>query len=114
MAGDGSAQTNDVFQALAHPVRRALMDLLRDGDRAEAELGRALDLGSAELTEQVAHLAQAGLVERKGDAPGTWRLSLAPAALGPVDAWLTPYRPFKLVRMADFRRLVEGELRNGR
>ncbi len=114
MAGHSHAQTDHVFHALAHPARRALMDLLREGDRAEAELGRALDLGGAELSEHVARLAQAGLVERKGDAPDTARLSLAPAALGPVDAWLTPYRPFKLVRMADFQRLVEAERRNGR
>lgn len=114
MAGHGQAPTDDVFHALAHPARRALLDLLRAGDKAEAELARALNLRRAELADHVAHLVQAGLVARKDDAAGTARLSLAPAALGPVDAWLTPYRPFKLVRMADFQRLVEAERRNGR
>lgn len=114
MAGHGPARTDDVFQAVAHPARRALLDLLREGDRAEADLARALDLGGADLAAHVARLVQAGLVARKGEAPAAPRLSLTPAALGPVDAWLTPYRPFKLVRMADFQRLVEAERRNGR
>lgn len=114
MGGHSQAQTDDIFSALAHPARRALLDLLRDQDRPEAELARTLGLDGEDLADHVAHLARAGLVVRKSALPGEARISLAPAALGPVDAWLTPYRPFKLVRMADFQRLVEAERRNGR
>lgn len=114
MGGQSQAQTDNVFSALAHPARRALLDLLRDKDRPEAELARALGLDGKDLADHVEHLVRAGLVVRKTGVPGDTRISLAPAALGPVDAWLTPYRPFKLVRMADFQRLVAAELRNGR
>lgn len=110
-----TTETTDggTFYAIAHPLRRAIIDLLRTGDCALADMAAELDRRPVELEPHLLVLLNAGLLQDRGTDDAThW--SLVPAALGEVDRWITPYRPFKLVRMADLKHLVESELRNGR
>ncbi|WP_029002644.1 helix-turn-helix domain-containing protein [Azorhizobium doebereinerae] len=113
MHATDEAGDHSTFQAIAHPVRRAILDLLKEGDRTLAQIAGGLGRREAEIEPHLVLLLKAGLLRDKTHA-GQLSWSLVPAALGEVDRWLTPYRPFKLVRMADLKRLVEGELRNGR
>ncbi|GGF70327.1 hypothetical protein GCM10007301_32620 [Azorhizobium oxalatiphilum] len=101
------------FYAIAHPLRRAIIDRLRQGDSVVEEMAADLNRSPADIEPHLLLLLRAGLLRSHMDDGGpVW--SLVPAGLGEVDRWITPYRPFKLVRMADLQHLVESELRNGR
>lgn len=51
-----------VWRALSNPVRRAMLDLLRDGPRTTGELEEALGLGRHVVVQHLAVLREADLV----------------------------------------------------
>ncbi len=59
---------SDVFDALAHPVRRKILKLLRNGPMSAGELAERFDLAKPTLSGHFAVLKAADLVstERKG------------------------------------------------
>ncbi len=59
----------DVFDALAHPVRREILSLLRDGDRSAGDLAAHFALSKPTLSGHFASLKKAGLIlsERRGN-----------------------------------------------
>jgi len=79
------------FEVLAEPRRRAILDLLRAGERPVGELVEKLSLSQPAVSKHLKVLREAGLVEVRRDAQRRWyRLRLEP--LAEVDAWLAPYR----------------------
>lgn len=58
----------DVFQALAHPVRRAVLKKLRDGPMSAGELADAFPVSKPTMSRHFAALKEAGLIraERTG------------------------------------------------
>ncbi|HEX4292748.1 MAG TPA: autorepressor SdpR family transcription factor [Rhizomicrobium sp.] len=59
---------SDVFDALAHPVRRKILKLLRNGPLSAGDLAQRFDLAKPTLSGHFAVLRTADLVssERKG------------------------------------------------
>ena len=59
---------NDAFDALAHPVRRDILKLLRDGPMSAGQLAEHFDLAKPTLSGDFTVLKGAGLVtaERRG------------------------------------------------
>jgi DNA-binding transcriptional ArsR family regulator len=59
---------SDAFEALAHPVRRQILKLLRDGPLSAGQLAEHFDLAKPTLSGHFAVLKNAGLVtaERRG------------------------------------------------
>lgn len=59
---------NDVFDALAHPVRREILKLLRDGAMSAGDLANHFALAKPTLSGHFTVLKTAGLVttERRG------------------------------------------------
>ena len=55
----------DIFQAVADPNRRTLLDLLLEGPRPVQELGAHLDISLAAVSQHLKVLLQAGLVSRE-------------------------------------------------
>lgn len=79
------------FAVLAEPVRRDILDLLRDGERPVNELVEALAMSQPAVSKHLRVLRQAGLVEVRPEAQR--RLyRLRPEPLAEIDAWLAPYR----------------------
>lgn len=80
---------NRVYQALAHPVRRRVLALLRERDHTAGELAEHFDLAKPTLSGHFAVLREAGLIT--GDRNGTsitYRLNvslLEEALLGLLD-----------------------------
>ena len=67
------------FEAIAEPNRRAILDLLREGERAAGELVDALALSQPGVSKHLKTLKAAGLVQSRAD--GQRRLyRLDPAA----------------------------------
>lgn len=60
---------NLVFEALAHPTRRAILELLKSGPRSAGELADALDVARPTMSGHFAKLKQAGLIQ--ADQEGT-------------------------------------------
>jgi DNA-binding transcriptional ArsR family regulator len=80
-----------VFEVLAEPNRRRILDLLRDGERAAGELLEHLPLAQPTVSKHLKLLREAGLVEVRQDAQRrVYRLHAAP--LVELDEWLAPYR----------------------
>ena len=58
----------DFFKAFTHPMRIAILDLLRDGPLSVGEIGEALAAGGSSVSQQLAILRARGIVdaERSG------------------------------------------------
>lgn len=83
--------TEATWTALADPHRRAVLDLLRAGERAVGEVVDALRLSQPQASKHLRVLRAAGLVQVRKDAQRRlYRLD--PRPIAEVDAWLTPYR----------------------
>ena len=80
-----------IFEVLAEPKRRQILELLRTREHSVGELVEALDLSQPAVSKHLRVLKQAGLVEVQVDAQR--RLyTLRAEPLKEVDAWLTAYR----------------------
>lgn len=81
------------FTAIADPVRRDILALLRAGEQPAGALVDALDLPQPNVSKHLKALREAGLVRTRTDGPKRF-YSLDPAPLVELDAWLQPYREF--------------------
>lgn len=81
------------FNAIADPVRREILGLLRAGEQPAGQLVAKLKLPQPNVSKHLKALKQAGLVRIRVDGPR--RLySLDPTPLAELDDWLAPYREF--------------------
>lgn len=83
----------DVFDALAHPARRALLAELRDGPQRAGDLGADLDMTREAVSKHLRVLRETGVVTSERRGRESW-CTLRPEALTEVDSFLTPYRIF--------------------
>ena len=60
---------NVVFEALAHPTRRAILELLKGGSRSAGELAEAFHVSKPTMSGHFAKLKEAGLIQ--ADQRGT-------------------------------------------
>jgi DNA-binding transcriptional ArsR family regulator len=97
----------NVFGALANPVRRRLLEALREGPRAAGDLASEFALGRPAVSEHLAVLRQARLVrEEPRGRHRYYHLEAAP--LAEVQDWLHPFESFWRARMAALRDVVEN------
>ncbi|MBU2671028.1 metalloregulator ArsR/SmtB family transcription factor [Actinoplanes bogorensis] len=98
----------DVFGALANPVRRQLLEALRDGPLPAGELAGRFELSRPAVSEHLAVLRQARLVTE--EPRGRHRYyHLAAEPLAEVTDWLHPFEHFWRERLKALRDLTEGE-----
>jgi len=60
---------NLVFEALAHPTRRAILELLKSGSKTAGELADAFDVSKPTMSGHFSKLKEAGLIQ--ADQRGT-------------------------------------------
>jgi DNA-binding transcriptional ArsR family regulator len=85
------AGSDSVFNAIASPTRRALLDALVPGERNVSELVAALDVTQSAVSQQLAVLKRAGLVdERTAGRFRHYRLVTQP--LAEIEVWIARYR----------------------
>jgi DNA-binding transcriptional ArsR family regulator len=99
----------DVFAAVASPVRREVLRLLRDeGPQPVQSLADHFDMRRPSFSEHLRVLRDAGLVAERRD--GRQRLySLRAEPLQELSAWLAPYERFWRTKLADLRTLLDDE-----
>jgi ArsR family transcriptional regulator len=54
---------NLVFKALSHPVRRQIVDMLREGPLSSGDIAAAFDMAWPSVTGHLTALKEAGLLE---------------------------------------------------
>jgi DNA-binding transcriptional ArsR family regulator len=85
-----ASTTADVFNAVAEPRRRQILDVLAGGERSVTELVRALGLAQPQVSKHLRVLREVGAVEVRED--GRQRLyRLNGPALKPIHDWVKDY-----------------------
>jgi DNA-binding transcriptional ArsR family regulator len=80
-----------VFQALADPTRRRIVEALLGGEQAVNDIVDAVDIHQSGVSRHLRILHEAGFVQVRPDGPK--RLySLRPEPFRELDAWVTQYR----------------------
>jgi len=85
-----AATTADVFNAVAEPRRRELVDALARGERPVTELARELKLAQPQVSKHLKVLREVGLVDvREAGRRRLYRLDAH--ALKPIHDWVAGY-----------------------
>jgi DNA-binding transcriptional ArsR family regulator len=85
------AELDRVFQALADPGRRLMVERLSEGPASVSELGRPLAMSLAAVVQHVQVLEASGLV-RSQKIGRTRTCSINPAALRSAEYWISERR----------------------
>ena len=91
MQSKPAAPLDDVFFALSHPTRRAMVARLARGEASVAELNAPFGLSQPTISRHLKVLEHAGLIEGSRDAQRRPRRLRASAMKDAAD-WLEPYR----------------------
>lgn len=101
----------DVFQILADPTRRRLVEALRTGERSVGELVAMVDIGQPGVSRQLAILQDARFVVVRPE--GRRRLyALRPERFQELDDWLRGYRDMWETRLDRFAAALERRRRD--
>src|SRR5690242_11904311 len=100
--------TTTLFEILAEPTRRRVLDLLREQEQTVGDLVDELDMSQPAVSKHLRVLRDAGLVEARVDAQRRV-YSLRAEPLAEVDAWLMPYRKFWRGRLASLTRHLAAD-----
>ncbi len=82
---------SNVFEVLAEPSRRRIVELLRERELAVNELVEALGMSQPAVSKHLRVLKEAGVVGVHPDAQRRLYY-LRPEPMMELDAWLAPYR----------------------
>jgi len=97
-----------VFQAIADPTRRRILDLLKEGDRPVQELVSEVDVTFGAVSQHLKTLREAGLVSRRKD--GRRRIyRVQPEALKQVHDWTAVYETAWRGRFRELRSRLERD-----
>jgi DNA-binding transcriptional ArsR family regulator len=98
---------DQLFSALASPVRREVLLMLRDGGaQPVAQLAGRFDMARPSFSEHLRVLREAGLVdERKVGRQRLYRLEAVP--LREVEAWLHPFERFWREKFSDLSDVLD-------
>ncbi|MHB1592903.1 MAG: ArsR/SmtB family transcription factor [Streptosporangiaceae bacterium] len=104
------ADLNRVFQALADPGRRLMVERLSRGPASVSELGRPLDMSLAAVLQHVQVLEASGLI-RSQKFGRTRTCSINPGALRSAEGWIAGRRTIverRLDRLGDYLAQASG------
>ncbi len=96
-----------VFEVIAEPTRRHILDLLLQRPRSVGEIVEQLDTSQPGTSKHLRVLRDAGLVRVRRDAQRRW-YELAPEPLAEIDTWLGPYRMLWASRLDALERHLDS------
>lgn len=100
-----------VYEALADPTRRRILDLLCRRPHLVGELVEDLGMSQPGVSRHLRMLREAGLVNVRQDAQRRW-YELRPQPLTEIDQWLRAYRDLleeQYTRLDDVLQRLQGE-----
>src|SRR5438067_9529129 len=83
----------EVFEAISHPARRRMLDLLAEGDRPVNDIAGHFEMSRPAVSQHLRILLDAGLVTEQRHGRER-RYHLAPEQLAPVRDWIEHYERF--------------------
>jgi DNA-binding transcriptional ArsR family regulator len=95
-----------IYEALAEPMRRRILDLLREQPRSVGELVELLEISQPNASKHLRVLREVGLVHVRQDAQRHW-YEVRVEPLAEIDAWLAPYRQFMEARYDRLENLLD-------
>ena len=96
-----------LFDVIAEPNRRRILDLLREHERPVRDLVEALAVSQPAVSKHLRVLRDAGLVEARTDAQRrVYRVRAEP--LHSIDEWLAPYRAMWSASLDDLERHLDS------
>jgi DNA-binding transcriptional ArsR family regulator len=91
-------QENDVFHAIAHPMRRSILVSLRDGEKPAGALAEPFRVSFAAISQHLKVLKDADLVSERRE--GRQRIyQLRPKPLEEVSSWVDAFEVFFNARL---------------
>lgn len=100
-----------IYEALADPTRRRILELLREHPRMVGELADLLNISQPGVSKQLRVLREVGLVQVRQDAQRRW-YELRPEPLIELDQWLASFRESwerRLDRLDTYLKELQGE-----
>ena len=82
---------NDSFKALAHPIRRGIVERLATGPATVGEATKGFDVSKPAITKHLKVLEETGVITREIEGR-THRLSLQPGVLEEAADWMDRQR----------------------
>ncbi len=109
MAHNGATSVGKVFDALADPTRRAVVELLGSGPRRAGELAIEIGTSAPTMSRHLRALLEAGMVvdERPSHDARARVFRLHPDSLVAVQAWLDQIQAHWDEQLGSFQRHVE-------
>ena len=93
MLKDQKVRLDDVFAALAHPIRRAIIERLAEGECTVGELAEPHDVSLPAISQHLRALEEVGLLEQTHTGR-VRRCALKAAPLSAAFSWIVQYRIF--------------------
>lgn len=83
-------QENDVFHAIAHPARRAILVALKHGERSASELAEPFEMTFPAISQHLRVLEEAELVKVRREGRNRF-YRLRPKPLADVAGWIDEF-----------------------
>lgn len=95
----------EIFKALADPTRRQILERLSSGERNATELREGLAISQPAVSQHLAVLRAAGLIEEQ-KLGRQMRYRIRAGGMEPAVSWLTRYRAFWPKRVEKLQTLL--------
>ncbi|MBS2772641.1 winged helix-turn-helix transcriptional regulator [Anoxybacillus rupiensis] len=102
------SKKHDVFQAIADPTRRKLLNLLADEELSVTLISKHFPLSRTAVSKHLRILAEAGLVQERKVGRET-RYRLEPTPLLELKNWLAFYERFLDNKLAMLQHYIEHD-----
>ena len=96
----------DVFQVLADPTRRQIIEVLQAGEQQVNDVVAGLSIHQSGVSRHLRILLEAGFVQVRPDGQRRF-YSLRPEPFQELDAWVAGYRKLWDARLDRFGRALE-------
>lgn len=90
--------TTTVFDALADPTRRRIIEVLAGGEQAVGAIVQAVDIHQSGVSRHLRILTEAGFVDVRPEGQRRW-YSLRAEPFRELDAWMARYRHLWAARL---------------
>jgi DNA-binding transcriptional ArsR family regulator len=110
MAASSPAPRHDVFQAVADPTRRKLLQLLGENELPVTVISGHFPMSRTAVSKHLRILADAGLVRERKVGRET-RYKLQPEPLDELRSWVAYFDRYWDNKLAALQRLVESDHR---
>ena len=97
---------NKIFQALADPSRRAILESLMRGEAGVNDLTARFDISQPAVSQHLANLKLAGLVNSRRDGRRVY-YRVRPRGMKPLIDWIAHYRAFWTEHIGRLEQLLE-------